>query len=174
MVERLRFKPEPEPDVSLDDLASVPRWVAWREEQRTTSDGATKRTKVPYSPHTGRMARIPTDPTSWGSREQAARRWTQMDDGRPGGIGIALGELEGGCVWGIDLDNCITAKTDGKQSVAPWAAQVLKRFNSYAEVSPSKRGIKLLFIAQPEWAPLLGTKDDGEPKTRVLCCWRAS
>jgi putative DNA primase/helicase len=167
VVERVRIF-NPAPETTLDDLASSPRWVAWREEERTTSDGATKRTKVPYSPHSGRMARIPTDPTSWGTREQAAHRWAQMDDGRcPGGIGIVLGDIDGDCVWGIDLDNCITAKTDGKQSVAPWAAQVIKRINSYAEVSPSKRGTKTLFLAQPEWAPMLGTNDEGDPKTRL-------
>jgi primase-polymerase (primpol)-like protein len=170
MIERIRLsKPEPKTDVTLDDLASAPRWVAWREEERTNRNGTTKPTKIPYDPRTGGRARIPTHLQDCGTREQTARRWAQMDDGRPGGIGFVLGDIDGDCVWGIDLDGCITTKADGKQSVAPWAARVLERFNSYAEVSPGKCGIKTLFLAQPEWAPLLGANADGAPNLYRWC-----
>ena len=58
----------------LADFATVPRWVAWRQEERKNQDGSAFKTKIPYDPNTGKAARIPTDPTTYGTREQAERR----------------------------------------------------------------------------------------------------
>jgi len=70
-------------------LANQPRWVAWRQE---TVKG--KPTKVPYSP-SGVKARIPSDPSTWGTRKEVERRWNKLKRaGRPGGIGLVLGDFE--------------------------------------------------------------------------------
>jgi hypothetical protein len=128
---------------TLAELAALPRWVAWREDQIEANDGSKKRTKVPYDPHTRYKARIPTEPATWGTREQAERRCRSLlrrDD--KGGVGIVLGELDdGSMLMGIDLDSCIA-----DNSIAPWAVEVIERFDSYAEVSPSQQGVKLFFL----------------------------
>jgi putative DNA primase/helicase len=132
---------------NLDDLAELPRWVAWREEERERADGTTFKTKIPYDPNSNGQAKIPTHPTTWGPREKAERRWRRLDDGRLGGVGIVLGDLGNGLhLMGLDLDRCITPDSNGGVDVDPFANSILERFNTYAEVSPSRLGIKAIFL----------------------------
>jgi hypothetical protein len=58
------------------------------------------------------------------------------------GVGVMLGEGEGEAGWiaGIDLDTCRDPTTG---AIQPWALDVLRRFNTYSEVSPSGTGVKL-------------------------------
>jgi hypothetical protein len=129
----------------LDDLADAPRWVAWREEVRTRKDGTEYKTKIPYDPNNDRLARIPTDSSTWGTRKEAERRWRKIDDGSRGGVGIVLGQLKDGhALMGIDLDRCFN-----KKGITDCAVEIIKRFASYAEVSPSGQGVKLFFLANP-------------------------
>jgi len=130
---------------SLNDLADAKRWVAWREEERNRKDGSTERTKPPYDPHTGKRA-ASDNPATWGTRDEAERHWKRMRSSaqRGGGVGIMLGELDDGThLLGIDLDRCLIAK---KGEPTDWAKEVVERFNSYTEVSPSGEGLKIFFL----------------------------
>jgi hypothetical protein len=152
---------------SLADLNDARTWVAWREELRTRKDGTKARAKIPYDPNASRRASIPTEPATWGTRGQAERRWHELNDGGPGGVGVVLGEIDAGTfLMGIDLDRCI----ERDNNITAWACEALDRFNTYAEVSPSGKGIKLFFlIARDDVAAvkrLLGVKQDGTPLTR--------
>jgi hypothetical protein len=119
--------------------------VAWREELTEQKDGTKKPTKVPYSPSGGK-ARIPTDPSTYGARKEAESRWRKLQNGdgsTKGGVGIVLGDLDAHhTLMGIDLDDCITKKGN----VLAWADEIVDRFNTYVEVSPSSRGVKLFFL----------------------------
>jgi putative DNA primase/helicase len=120
---------------TLDDLAPTRRWVAWRNELR-----GEKSTKVPYSPG-GRKAKA-DDPATWGTRSEAEARARQIVNGQGGGVGIELGNLDHGTsLGGIDLDTCRTA--DG--ILEPWATEIIDRFSSYTEISPSQTGAKIFF-----------------------------
>ena len=134
--------------LTLSSLAILPRWVAWQAEDH--HDGKPPR-KVPYQPN-GRQAAV-DKPSTWGEREQAEARAERLP--RPlgqGGVGIVLGKLDGDrFLCGVDLDSCLEA--DG--ALAPWAARVLQRFTTYAEVSPSGSGIKLFFTCGQEDVELL-------------------
>jgi hypothetical protein len=161
--ERVRTAP------TLADLASKPRWVAWCEDIRTNKDGSEYKTKIPINPHTGGRAEVPTNPATWGTREQAERRWRRMrrSDDDKGGVGVVLGELDDGeLLMGIDLDSCFKQNGD----MLSWAAEVMKRCDTYAEVSPSGNGIKLFFLVAAgdigSVKRLLGTNPAGEFKTR--------
>lgn len=125
-------KPEFQAWAALD---AAPQWCAWREERRGESW-----TKVPYSTPQ-RMARA-NDPATWLTRARAdAVVADLLSGGRRGGVGLFLGgegELRFG---GIDLDSCLGLLGD----LEPWAAAVLSRFPSYAEVSPSGTGVKVFF-----------------------------
>ncbi|MGI8851890.1 MAG: AAA family ATPase [Methyloceanibacter sp.] len=153
---------------ALGDLADKPRWVAWRGEIIQRKDGTETPTKIPYDPHNGHRARVPTDPSTWGSRRQAQGRWKKLNgNGQVGGVGIVLGDLDANHVlMGIDLDSCITKKG----FVRSWANEVIDRFNTYTEISPSGGGVKLFFLlaAKDKDAidALLGFNADGKPKTR--------
>ncbi|HZC57782.1 MAG TPA: hypothetical protein VE396_17315 [Xanthobacteraceae bacterium] len=82
--------------IDLGDLAEQQRWVAWREEERTSKSGERERTKIPYDPKTGRKAAT-NDPDTWCTRKGAKHRWRQMqDDDTVGGVGIVLGDLGDG------------------------------------------------------------------------------
>ncbi len=117
----------------LQSLASLPdevrrsgRFCCWRYEDR---DG--KLTKVPYNPLTAERARS-NDPSSFCSFEEAAAA-TEYD-------GLGIGIFNGICA--IDLDNCIV---DGEYTAT--AAEIIQTMHSYTEVSPSSKGVHILFEA---------------------------
>jgi len=144
--------PEPILPVTLAELAALPRWVGWQTEQ---GEGRKKPTKVPYSPGKGKAHA--DKPGTWGVRADADARAAALP--RPlgsGGVGVELGDLgDGRVLAGIDLDTC----RDSTGAFAPWALEVVDRFASYAEVSPSGTGAKVFFLLDPaglpEFAPLL-------------------
>jgi hypothetical protein len=130
----------------LDDLAEMPRWVAWREEDRERNDGTELKTKIPYDPNGNGQAKIPTEPSTWGTRAEAKRRWSRLNDGSRGGIGVVLGDLgDGHHLLGLDLDRCIKKQTADDMILDPIADKIIERFNTYGERSPSGKGIKLIF-----------------------------
>jgi hypothetical protein len=133
--------------VTLADLADTPRWVAWRLETRNERD-----TKIPYDPNGNGFA-ASNNAATWGTREQAQQRWDELRVGLPsttpetkaGGVHVTLGDLgDGTLLTGIDLDCCFSSLDDN--DVAPWANEVVNRFATYAEVSPSGLGVKLFFL----------------------------
>jgi putative DNA primase/helicase len=139
---------------ALDAFADEPRWIAWRNETRNV-----KATKVPYAPQGGKAKA--DDPATWGIRVAAEARAAKIVNGTGGGIGIQLGDLDANkLLGGIDLDSCIV--DDG--TIAPWAAAILSAVPTYAEKSPSGRGIKLFFYIASEAArpflDRLGVKPD--------------
>jgi len=152
--------PKPDDAYTLKDLAVASSWVAWREEQRQNIDGTTFKTKIPFDPSTGQRAKIPTDPSTYGTREQAEARCRRLDDGSPGGVGIVLGPIDGITLMGIDLDGCIEG-----EEIAPWAEEVLDRFDTYAEVSPSRTGIKLFFEGEDGLGFLVWKKPEGRAES---------
>ena len=62
------------------------------------------------------------------------------------GICFVMTGIDG--VVGIDLDNCLSA--DGV--VAPWALEVTRAANSYTEISPSGRGLRIFVLGLADGA----------------------
>jgi hypothetical protein len=121
--------------LTLADLANRSVWVGWRQEMRNG-----RSTKIPYDPKTGRLA-ASDNASTWATRVQA-ERWANCE--RAEGVGVMLGELDGGeLLCGIDLDTCRSPESD---NIAPWAQEIIDRFMTYTEVSPSGTGVKLFFI----------------------------
>ena len=120
---------------TFDQFTELPRWVAWRNEKR-----GDRTTKVPHSPHGGPAKA--DDPRTWGSRSEAEARARRVVNGEGGGIGIELGDLgDETSLGGIDLDTC--RREDG--TFEEWAREIIERFDSYAETSPSGTGAKIFF-----------------------------
>lgn len=112
------------------ELRQRPNWVLWKMAARAEGGAPTK---LPFQAN-GSMAKA-NDKSTWGTfeaQEEALRR------GGYAGVGFEFAEGEGIC--GIDLDGCRDVVT-GK--VADWAAEILRRVNSYSEVSPSGSGVKI-------------------------------
>lgn len=129
-------------DVLLQ-LANVPtelqdgkRFVCWCEVNRNGNPA-----KVPVNPQSGYTAEA-DDPATWGTLAEAlAFQQTHQKEVR--GVGRMFDSADG--VMGVDFDDCL----DDKGNIIPThlAAEWLPRLNSYCEISPSGRGVKVWFKA---------------------------
>ena len=114
------------------ELRTRRQWVTWRLEKRRG-----KLTKVPYDPKTDRGAST-ADPATWASFEEAQKAF------RGGGYdGLGFVFTESDPFTGIDLDGCIS--DDG--SVKEWALEIVRRLDSFTELSPSGRGLHIFVRA---------------------------
>ena len=110
---------------ALEPLRPRRAWVMWKLEPGKGG----RITKVPYCGHERKASS--TDPTTWAPF-----------DALPHGNGFAgPGIMLGGALQGVDLDACIDA--DGV--LEDWAAEAVERLDTYSEVSPSGRGLKMFF-----------------------------
>lgn len=120
------------------ELKNHSRWIAWHGEPKPTPENPNKLNKIPISPGIGYNAKS-NDPNTWGSYRDATERLAMgvATDGRKiDGVSFMLGDG-----WaGIDIDNCRNPETG---EIADWALKQIKRFNTYMEISPSGRGIKI-------------------------------
>jgi primase-polymerase (primpol)-like protein len=113
-----------------DDLVELDQWLLWRYEQRNN-----RRTKVPYQV-SGKTADT-TQPRTWTTFENAITTWN-LDRRRYSGIGFVFSKQDN--LVGIDLDDAL----DSRGHVKAWARGVVERFlDTYMEVSPSSRGLKI-------------------------------
>jgi putative DNA primase/helicase len=115
-------------DFIPEELRAVAQWVCWRVEIRNE-----KPTKIPVSPRTGGNASV-TDPSTWGTFKQAVAAALKRGER----IGFVFAEVDP--FSGVDLDGCRDPRTG---SIAAWAMAIIRRINSYTEVSPSGTGVKI-------------------------------
>lgn len=138
---------------TLNDLKDKQIWVFWRV---VALPGRDKPTKVPYSPVTGGEARSDA-PRTWGDW-YVANRYAKQHNNQIGIMFGTIGELH---LAGIDLDSCRNAKTGKLKS---WAEEVIERFASYAEVSPSGTGVKVFCYIRNSDKPALDALFGGADK----------
>ncbi len=105
-----------------EELKSLNQWLCWNEVEGR---------KVPVIAATGHSASS-TDPATWCDYDMA-------DACKSSYTGLGFVFRPGGGIVGMDLDCCLNEAGE----LAAWAAPVLAMFPTYAEVSPSGRGIKL-------------------------------
>lgn len=133
------------PDAELpEELTGARRWICW--QYRAKGDG--KPTKVPVDPVTLRpLDEWQSNPARWWEFEQAVELY--QANPKLSGIGIVLGDALG--LIGFDLDNAFDLTTG---EVAEWAAEHVRDFDTYTEVSPSGAGLRMFAIGTlPEDAP---------------------
>ncbi len=111
------------------DLTEWNRWVAWRLEFRSG-----KWTKVPVNAASGARASS-TDPSTWSAFEKALR--CAHKNLLPG-VGFVF---TGSPFAGVDLDGCRHPETGRLED---WAEEIVAELDSYAEVSPSETGVKVV------------------------------
>jgi primase-polymerase (primpol)-like protein len=121
----------------VDELETIPetlherdQWVCWREEER---DG--KPTKIPVTPGAGGFASS-TESETWASFE-AALEYTETE--HADGVGFVFTDDDP--IVGVDLDDCRDPETG---DVDDAALDIIKRLDSYTEVSPSGTGYHVL------------------------------
>ena len=126
--------------ITLNDLAHRPVWVGWRIERRNDDE-----TKVLYDPRQKKLTKADsTDPATWATLGEA-ETWAIVNRvGKDGGVGIVLGQHGDVCLAGIDLDTCRNADTE---TFEDWAQEVIDRFATYTEISPSVRGVNCFSLS---------------------------
>lgn len=112
------------------ELVERDQWVCWRFDDRPTGVS-----KIPVDPTSGGSANV-SDPTTWGTFAAARARYEAQSD--VDGVGFVFTEEDP--FVGIDLDDCV----DGDGQFTPLAAELLERTSSYAESSPSRRGLHVV------------------------------
>ena len=112
------------------EIKDLARWVVWQAVYRNGPDK--KPTKVLYQTN-GANAKS-NDASTWTTFDKALDAVSQWD-----GIGLVLTDDDD--TVGFDLDKCRHPKTG---DIAPWAAEIIEQLDTYAEVSPSGTGIRLL------------------------------
>lgn len=128
-------------------LTARPRWVGWRYHH-----GAGRWAKVPVDCRTGRPASV-TAPATWAPFPDAVAALARRSGRRPDGVGFVFAAGDG--LVGVDLDDCRDPATG---AVAPWARAVVRDLDTYAEVSPSGTGVKLVLAGA---LPPGGRRRDG-------------
>jgi len=98
-------------------------WCVWRYEEHG---------KLPYDPNTGCRAKS-NDPSTFVDFETAN---TVFSNGSFDGLGLGIF----GSIGAIDIDHCVA---DGEFS--NMAQDIINRMNSYTEISPSGKGIRIIF-----------------------------
>jgi putative DNA primase/helicase len=112
--------------------------MTWRFEERNG-----KPTKVPYQVN-GNRAKS-DDPQTWNTFEAVTDAWTKAPR-QYQGIGFVFADADP--FAGIDLDDCCM---DQGGALKPWARPIIERFaDTYMEVSPSGRGVKVWVKARLE------------------------
>lgn len=114
-----------------NELCALKQWVLWKRVPRGNKDA-----KVPYQTN-GMYART-NDSKTWATFADAVN--VHLSGGYDG-IGFVFTENDPYC--GVDLDHCIT---DG--AIEPWADEMIKNLNSYAEYSPSGTGVHVIGIGK--------------------------
>jgi hypothetical protein len=118
--------PEPVPT----QLKQKAQWLCWRGEW---SKGKKKLNKVPKT--SKRKAASSTDEGTWTTFENAV---AAVDTRGLDGIGFAgLGRTP---FTGIDIDHCIDPETG---EVSPYAMKIVRELDSYTEITPSRKGLRI-------------------------------
>ena len=114
-----------------DEIKKIPHWVNWCQGVNEKGEP----TKRPSNPCTGGNAQS-NNPKTWGTFEQALKRYRECENDHIQGIMFAL---DGNGLCGMDLDDCI----DEEGNIYPLAKDIVDKANSYTEVTPSGKGLRI-------------------------------
>jgi len=115
-------------------MREAPRWVCWKTKSKTRRDGTEYLDKMPVNASNPSASAKTNTPSTWGSFTSAVGSLK-----RPGVAGIGFCLNEG---WlGIDLD---AVRDPATGMLEPAAEAIVEKLATYAEVSPSGTGVKLI------------------------------
>jgi hypothetical protein len=121
------------PPAALAPLVAAHRWINWRWVER--ADGG-KPDKVPFNPHRPDRHASTQDPRTWGPFPLCRGLVIEK---RADGPGYVLRDDPDHIFF--DLDNCRDPATG---ELASWAVRLVEAANSYTELTPSGRGLRII------------------------------
>ncbi len=137
-------------------LRERPQWICWKYVPRENGEPG----KLPVQAEKGWNAST-TDANTWSTFDVAVQAYQK----NKAYAGIAYVFAESDPFAGIDLDDCLD--DDGEFI---WGEDIVESFDTYSEVSPSGRGIKLIFEGKkPQWANCIvnGLGPDGNVQIEI-------
>ncbi len=130
-------------------LKDLDQWVTWKIE----TDGDGRERKVPYDPNGGGSRASSTDPTTWGTFDEAI---LQTENWAMNGIGFVF--KDGGGIFGIDVDSLEKVALEDRPGALKLREMIWNNFPTYCERSPSGKGMHYIgFGSLPEG--IRGIKD---------------
>jgi len=120
---------------ALQHLTAKDWWVLWRLVPVPGKPG--KFTKPPYQARAPQRKAKTTDPSTWAPFNTTL---TAYNAGKADGVGLCLLQSELGV---FDLDDCRNPSTG---IIEPAAERLIKRANTYVEVTPSGTGLRIIGI----------------------------
>ncbi|MEM3514613.1 MAG: hypothetical protein QW495_04735, partial [Candidatus Hadarchaeum sp.] len=123
----------PDPLNIPEELRKTPQWICWRSELK---EGG-KLNKIPIAPWRtgGEFAASVNDPANFTTFEVALRYAKEHP-----GVGVGFCFTQEDPYFGVDCDDCVNEAGE----IDEFVRQLLAELNTYAEISPSGRGIKLI------------------------------
>jgi primase-polymerase (primpol)-like protein len=120
---------------ALKEIAPDPRWIVWKWAQRRNKDSKVKPTKPPLMIKYHRPSGYAHNdkPETWSSPTDAMQAAQYAD-----GEGLRLLGLSGEAA--PDLEDV----RDEAGALLPWAYDLIRRAQTYAEFTPSGRGARIL------------------------------
>lgn len=116
-------------------LKALKRWAPWRAEW---SEKRAKWDKIPHRADAPGYGLSTAKPERWSTYADALAAF-EKGAGRFAGIGYVMTVPHGHV--GTDLDGCVR---DG--AIDPWAAEIVRKLNSYTEISPSGTGLRIVTL----------------------------
>jgi hypothetical protein len=124
------------------ELKARKQWVVWRSVIRTNQDsGETSVTKPPFNPANPQYEASVIDPNTWGTFEQATVAF-QENPSLLSGIGFVFTAEDE--YFGIDIDDEAKVQPQHLQQRRELVEEILMNTTSYAELSPSGKGIHII------------------------------
>lgn len=121
-------------------LKDQPRWAPWKA---VWSEKRQKYDKIPYRADAPAYGISTANPDRW-TTYASAMACLDANPAAFNGLGFVLTGIKN--TIGIDIDNCI----DASGVVAPWALEIVGTANSYTEISPSGRGLRIFLTGAQE------------------------
>ncbi|KAK1548211.1 hypothetical protein Q3G72_032010 [Acer saccharum] len=123
----------PSPDGIPSSMRQAKRWAPWRAEWNEKKQ---KYVKIPHRADRPEHGLSNKSAVGWVTFEHAMAAYRAAPD-KFAGVGYLMTGAHG--VTGVDLDHCVV---DGQ--IAPWAAEVAAKLDSYTEISPSGTGLHVM------------------------------
>jgi putative DNA primase/helicase len=135
----------------IEKYINEKRWVNWKLVPVKDKDGNVKHTKVPYQTKTVKAKS--NDPLTWNTYEAVS---TAADNGSNGFAGVGI-MLHDGKLICIDIDHVVE---DGKvkHAQADIILALLKKANTFTEISQSGTGLHIFLECTTPFVPLANKK----------------
>ena len=146
-----------------EGLAGIARWLCWKlvwKADQSPKNGTAPGRWTKQPKRIDGRAGSSTDSATWSTFAEVRDAYaTERFDG----VGFTLGDG----LAGIDLDDCRNPDTG---IVEPWAVDIVVRFRSYTEISPSGTGLKIFCLGT--WAGDWHRRQHGSGEVEVYDCGR--